>query len=284
MRASALAEPAIATLLQALEEQPDQRWSERDIERMGLDLSTVRRAFKRHFGMTFLELARLRRLREGFEVLGGGGKVIEAQLEAGFESPSAFRAAFARLLGCSPGELKSGGVLQASWIPTPIGDMVAVSSKTHLHLLEFTDRKALPKELAKLAKDSNTKIGIGDTAPIQQVKAELNAFFDGSSATFETPIAMAGSPFAKSVWRALQEIPPGATRSYIDIARELGRPTASRAVARANGANQIALIIPCHRVIGSDGSLTGYGGGLWRKQRLLEIEAKYKNENARTQP
>ena len=100
-------------------------------------------------------------------------------------------------------------------------------------------------------------------------------FFAGESAHFNTPLALHGSEFTTAVWRALREIPAGETRSYGALAQALGRPSAVRAVAQANGANQIALVIPCHRVIGADGSLTGYGGGLWRKQRLLEIERGY---------
>jgi AraC family transcriptional regulator of adaptative response/methylated-DNA-[protein]-cysteine methyltransferase len=278
LQAAAQADPMIAALLQALDDCPEQRWSEQHIAQMGFDLSTVRRSFKRQFGMTFIEMARQRRLREGFEVLSGGGKVIEAQFGAGFDSPSAFRSAFARLLGCVPSDLKPGGDLQAGWIPTPLGDMVAVSSRSHLHLLEFVDRKALASELARLAKPSNLRIGIGRTAATDQAAGELDAFFAGKSAVFKTPLAPIGAPFAQTVWKALQGIPAGESRSYSSIAQQIGRPTASRAVARANGANQIALMIPCHRVIGADGSLTGYGGGLWRKQRLLEIERAYKDQ------
>jgi len=92
---------------------------------------------------------------------------------------------------------------------------------------------------------------------------------------FETPLVLHGSPFSRDVWQELLRIPAGQTRSYSDVARAIGRPDAVRAVARANGANQIALVIPCHRVLGADGALTGYGGGLWRKQRLIQVERQY---------
>lgn len=272
LRAAAAGDPTIVSLLQALDERPDKRWSETCIERLGHDPSTVRRSFKRQFGMTFLEMARLRRLREGFNKLGNGGKVITAQHEARFESASAFRSAFARLLGCAPAELRADGLLRATWIPTPLGDMIAVSSHSHLHLLEFVDRKGLPRELARLRAAANGKIGIGALPPSEQATAELADYFAARSDRFETPLAMAGSAFARQVWIELRTIPVGETRSYSDIARQIGRPSAVRAVARANGANQIALMIPCHRVLGADGTLTGYGGGLWRKQRLIEIE------------
>lgn len=279
LQAAALADPAIAALLAALDERPDLRWSESHVEQLGFDLSTVRRSFKRHFGMTFLEMARQRRLREGFETLAEGGKVIAAQHEASFSSASAFRAAFARLLGCAPADLRADRLLRATWIATPLGDMIAVSSRTHLHLLEFVDRKGLPAELKRLQAGSKEGIGIGALPPSEQAASELADYFAARSGRFATPLALTASEFTRQVWDALREIPVGETRSYSDIARQIGRPSATRAVARANGANQIALMIPCHRVIGADGALTGYGGGLWRKQRLIEIERQLRSNS-----
>ncbi|KQQ46718.1 6-O-methylguanine DNA methyltransferase [Rhizobium sp. Leaf311] len=276
LQAAALADPTIAALLQELDKRPYLRWSEDHVAKLGYDLSTVRRSFKRQFGMTFLEMARQRRIREGFETLALGGKVITAQHEASFDSASAFRAAFARLLGKSPAELQSDKLLRATWIPTPLGDMIAVSSRNHLHLLEFVDRKGLPAELKKLERNSKEGIGIGTMPPSEQAAAELAEYFAARSARFLTPLAAPASAFTQHVWDALRQIPAGETRSYSDIARQIGHPAATRAVARANGANQIAIMIPCHRVIGADGSLTGYGGGLWRKQRLIEIERDLK--------
>lgn len=277
LKAEAMGDPAVALLLQKLEEQPELRWSEQRIAALGLDPSTVRRSFKRQFGMTFLELARQRRLAMGVAVLSKGGRVIAAQTEAGFESPSAFRAAVARILGRPPRALRPGGVLRADWIRTPLGDMIGVASRTHLLLLEFIDRKALPAELTKLQAGANEAIGLGRHAPIEQAQEELDAYFSGRAARFATPLHQSGGAFTRAVWEELRRIPVGETRSYAQVARQIGRPAAIRAVARANGANQIALMIPCHRVIGSDGALTGYGGGLWRKQRLLEIETQLKS-------
>ncbi len=275
LTAAAAQEPAIVALLEALEARPDHRWSEQDVAALGHDLSTIRRGFKRHFGMTFLEMARLRRIRAGFEALGQGERVIDAQIDAGFDSPSAFRAGFAKALGLPPADLRPGGALQASWIATPLGDMIAVASQTYLHLLEFLDRKALPAELKRLRADAKGDLGLGRLPPVEQAEAELADFFALRAARFQTPLHQPGSGFSQSVWAALCAIPAGQTRSYAQLARDLGRDSAVRAVARANGANQIALLVPCHRVIGADGALTGYGGGLWRKQRLLEIERYY---------
>ncbi|MGI3164132.1 bifunctional transcriptional activator/DNA repair enzyme AdaA [Pseudooceanicola sp. 200-1SW] len=269
-------DPVVPPLLAALEARPEHRWTEADVTALGLDPSTVRRVFKRAFGMTFLDMARQRRLRDGFLALGRGETVIAAQLEAGFESPSAFRAAFARLLGLAPGHLRADAPLRADWIATPLGDMIAVSCTHRLHLLEFADRRALAAEVQRLARNTPGGLGIGPMPPTEQIRAELAAYFAGTSADFTTPLALHGSAFTREVWQALRQIPPGETRSYGALARSLGRPGSQRAVARANGANQIALVIPCHRVIGADGALTGYGGGLWRKQRLLEIEARWR--------
>ncbi|MEO0364949.1 MAG: methylated-DNA--[protein]-cysteine S-methyltransferase [Pseudomonadota bacterium] len=265
----------IDALLSALNEQPDRRWRESDISDLGFDPSTARRVFKKHFDITFLEMARQRRLRRGFETLAKGGNVIDGQLDAGFDSPSAFRVAFSKLLGRAPSDWASDATVFVDWIATPLGNMISATCRSKLHLLEFMDRRALPGELRRLEKFAGGRLGIASTDISGQIKEELAVFFKGKRATFETPLAYHGSEFTRSVWQLLQDIPPGETRTYGEIAETLGRPTASRAVARANGANQIALVIPCHRVIGADGSLTGYGGGLWRKHKLLEIEQHY---------
>ncbi|GGA91085.1 6-O-methylguanine DNA methyltransferase [Brucella endophytica] len=276
LQPAAEADPAVKKLLDALEADPVRRWSEDAVARMGLDPSTVRRSFRRHFGMTFLEMARQERLRHGFQALADGARVIDAQIDAGFESPEAFRNAFARILGLPPAQLRKGSLLRADWIRTPLGTMIAVCDANSLHLLEFADRKALPAELKKLHAACRGDIGIGRFATHDLVENQLNEFFTGRSAAFDLPLTMHGTAFTQGVWRELQRIGAGETRSYSEIAQTIGKPLAVRAVARANGSNQIAIIIPCHRVIGADGSLTGYGGGLWRKQKLIEIEAQYR--------
>lgn len=275
---AAASDPGIQTLLAALEKRPTYRWRETDIAALGIDPSTVRRSFRRQFGMTFLEMARQRRLAHGFSAL-GDGKVIDAQLEAGFESPAAFRTAFAKLLGAAPDQFRNDALLRASPIETPIGTMIAVCDDRALHLLEFADRKALPAELKRLGQMTKGSIGVGDTRVTKTLRAELNHYFGGESDDFKTPLVLHGTPFTRQVWTALRAIPAGETRSYSAVARSIDAPTATRAVARANGANQIAILIPCHRVIGADGTLTGYGGGLWRKQRLIALEQHYAQRN-----
>ena len=126
--------------------------------------------------------------------------------------------------------------------------------------------------MAALAKRRKGDLGVEKKPSSVQIQGGLKAFFNGTSAKFKTPLAFGGTPFYRQIWEALRGIPRGTTRSYTELAKTISRPTAMRAVARANGANPLALVVPCHRVTGADGSLTGYGGGLWRKQRLLEIE------------
>ena len=265
----------VVRLLNCLEQEPARVWREGDLTAMGLDPSTVRRTFKRVIGLTFLDLARLRRAGRGVERIAEGASVIEAQLEGGFDSGSGFRSALARILAETPTALKGCDLLKADWIDTPIGAMLAVADRHQLHLLEFFDRRALLPELTRLRQRTRCAIAFGRLPPIDEVGLQLRAYFAGHPGAFTTPLACHGSPFERQVWNCLRAIPPGTTTSYADLARSIGQPGATRAVARANGANQVAILIPCHRVVGSDGSLTGYGGGLWRKRWLLEHERKF---------
>lgn len=153
--------------------------------------------------------------------------------------------------------------------------MIAIADETSLHLLEFVERKALPEGLRKLSALTKGRIGLGRTAIHDATKAQLDRYFAGQAAMLDVPVALHGTDFQQQVWRALQTIPAGETRSYAELAAQIGRPTATRAVARANATNRLALVVPCHRVIGADGTLTGYAGGLWRKEKLIEIERSY---------
>ena len=265
-------DPVVTNLLEVLRSDPEKRWGEQDIIDMGYDPSTIRRTFKRTYGVTFLQIARLTRLKSGIKSLENGGRVIDAQLDANYQSGSGFRTALTRLLGHSPANITGNECLKANWIESPIGPIMAVADQHALHLLEFFDRKALPNELKKLQTNLKQQIGIGRTKIIDQIEEELQAYFNKKLDRFKTKLAFHGSDFTKNVWDELVAIPSGETRSYLDIAKSMDKKNAVRAVARANGANQIAIVIPCHRVIGSDGALTGYGGGLWRKQWLLEHE------------
>ncbi|WP_405403069.1 bifunctional transcriptional activator/DNA repair enzyme AdaA [Paracoccus sp. Ld10] len=267
--------PLVATLGAALAADPARRWSEADLIALGHDPSTVRRLFRQHLGTSFLQLARAARLRAGLTTLTQGGRMIDAQLDAGFDSASGFRHAFARLFGHAPHQMQGMADLRADWIDTPLGGMIAIADDDALHLLEFTDRKALPQGLRRLSALAGGRIGLGRTAVTDRVQAALAGFFSGGDGRLDLPVRLRGTPFQTRVWQALQAIPAGQTRSYGQLAAAIGHPTAVRAVAAANGANRLALVVPCHRVIGADGTMTGYAGGLWRKERLIALERSY---------
>ena len=275
MQAMVSDDPAVRDLLTRLDNDPTYRWSEDKVSALGYDLSTIRHTFKRTFGITFLDLARARRLQASFTALSNGDRVIDAQLEAGFESGAAFRTAFAKMVVGKPCAFSDNALLRADWFQTKLGPMVAVADNTHLHLLEFADRKALPAELSRLQKAAG-EIGFGTSEPLERTKAELTEYFDCQRAAFTVPLALHGTTFTKSVWQALMAVPAGEIQTYAGLGQKIGRPTATRAVARANGANQISILIPCQRVIGADGNLTGYGRVLWRKRKLIDLELQYK--------
>ena len=197
-----------------------------------------------------------------------------AAFDHGFESLSGFNSAFARFAGSAPTGARDQLQLVVTRLLTPLGPMVAVASDEALHLLEFTDRRMLETQLTRLGSRTGGIMSPGRNGVLDRTEEELSQYFAGGRTDFEVPLRPSGTEFQQSVWRALSEIPYGETRSYGDQARAIGRPTAVRAVASANGDNPIAIMIPCHRVIGSDGSLTGYGGGLPRKQFLLDLEGR----------
>ena len=155
---------------------------------------------------------------------------------------------------------------------TPLGEMVALFSEQGLCLLEFTTQAGVPREQRQVEAARGGPARPGEDERTAALGAQLAAYFEGRRTAFDVPLDLVGTPFQQQVWHALLRIPYGQTRSYAEQAALIKRPTAMRAVAAANGQNKISIIVPCHRVIGSDGSLTGYGGGLPRKRWLLALE------------
>jgi len=200
--------------------------------------------------------------------------VIDTECDNWSESGSDFLDAFTKFIDVAP--TKFDGYLQilkVHWIETKLGPMIAISDDEGLYLLEFADRKNLGRKIKGLG----LKTGIirGVTPHTESIESELKAYFDGVLTEFKTPLHLSGSPFQKIVWEELMSIPYGETRSYAEQAEAIGRPTSYRAVANANGANKLAIIIPCHRIINSNGELGGYGGGVARKKWVIEHEKKY---------
>ncbi len=192
------------------------------------------------------------------------GLSVSAEIQAG------------KILGDVPARIRhQTPLLKSKWINTVLGPMVAIGDDDALYLLEFVTRKGLEREVARLQKRGFT-IAPGKSQSLQSIESELAAYFAGKLIHFNTPYRVFGSEFQQQVWHTLCQIPYAVTRSYREQALSMNKPTAYRAVANANGANQLAIIIPCHRIISSDGSLGGYGGGIAIKQWLLEHEKRNK--------
>ena len=155
---------------------------------------------------------------------------------------------------------------------TPLGEMLAVASPQGLCLLEFVGQGGVQRELAQVEAARGGPAQPGDSAVLAQAAQELAEYFARSRTEFTVPLSPVGTEFQKSVWKVLMKIPYGETWNYKKQSEVLGDAKKVRAVANANGMNKISILIPCHRVIGSNGTLTGYGGGIWRKQKLLELE------------
>ena len=265
--------PVVSRLLAAVEADPTARLREADLARLGIEPSTARRAFQRYCGMTFHAYQRARRMGMALAGVREGKNMLDLQLDHGFESSSGFREAFGKVFGTAPSNARALDCLYAKWLETPLGAMLALANDDGLRLLEFVDRRGLERELAELRRRVGRRHVVpGEHRLLTQIETELDAYFQGCPLEFRTPIRLEGSPFQLAVWNALRAIPAGQTRSYADIAAGIGHPAAVRAVGRANGDNSLAIVVPCHRVIGADGTLTGYGGGLWRKAWLLEHE------------
>jgi len=259
-------------LVAELEEDPTRRLRDADLRDRGLDPARVRRWFKKHHGMTFHAYQRARRLGHALGRLSLGDDIVSTAYRNGFESLSGFNDAVRRLTGESPGRARGTNLVHITRIPTPLGPMLVGATDAALCLLEFADRRALETQLERIERRLDAVLVPGETDITRQAADELARYFAGELTDFQVPLETRGTEFQEAVWAALRKVPYGETVSYGQQARRIGRPEAVRAVARANGDNRIAIIIPCHRVIGADGSLTGYGGGLWRKKRLLELE------------
>ena len=170
---------------------------------------------------------------------------------------------------------KTKNICNITTIETNVGTMVAVASEKGLCMLEFADYKLLNLELKQITNTFKTS-PIQEKNPIfNTIKEQLEEYFNGKRKIFDVPLDLVGTEFQKQVWLSLLKIPYGATTTYAKQAKDIGRPTSVRAVANANGKNKISIILPCHRVIGTNGSLTGYGGGIERKKKLLDLEKKY---------
>jgi AraC family transcriptional regulator of adaptative response/methylated-DNA-[protein]-cysteine methyltransferase len=264
--------PWASSLLAEVERTPTARIPDGELRRRGIDPGTVRRYFLRRYRMTFQAYTRARRLSCALSAIRDNQPLDRAVFESGYESHSGFRDAFARTFGNPPGRYRNGEAVLLAWLRSPLGPLVAGATAQGVCLLEFSDRPMLETELASLHRIFRLPVVPGSNEHLEQLDRELTAYFDGRARSFSVPLVVPGTDFQRRVWNQLLAIPYGETRTYEQLARSVGRPRAVRAVGRANGMNRLAVLVPCHRVVNKNGKLGGYGGGLRRKQFLLDLE------------
>lgn len=262
----------VSQLMEQVETQAGQKLSAQDWQQLGITPERARRWFKDHYGMTFADWCRSRRLAGAFTQIREGEPLDDVVFAHGYDSYSGFREAFTKTFGVPPGQAETQRYIAVELVETPLGLMVAGAVDEGLCLLEYCDRRSLERHYTTLRQRFDSAVLPVGHPHLDTLRTELGEYFGGDRTTFAVPLALQGTPFQTTVWEELQRIPHGETIAYDELARRIGQPTAMRAVARANGTNRISIVVPCHRVIGKDGSLTGYGGGLWRKRLLLELE------------
>ncbi len=263
----------IKKLIDEISLNPTSKLKDYDLRTRNLEPNKIRRWFKKNHNMTFQAYQRMSRLNNAFNKIQSGEKVTNAAYDSGYESLSGFNDSFKSAIGDSPTKVKKQ-IINITRIETPLGPMYACATEKGICLLDFTDRRMLETELKELTHYMDAVILPGENVHFNLLKKELGEYFEGKLKDFTVPIHSPGTEFQLKVWDRLRQIPYGKTVSYKYQANAIKRPEAIRAVANANGHNRISIIIPCHRVIGEDGNLTGYGGGLWRKKWLLEHEQK----------
>jgi AraC family transcriptional regulator of adaptative response/methylated-DNA-[protein]-cysteine methyltransferase len=267
----------VAQLIDRVEARPEERVRDADLRAEGLDPTAVRRYFQKSYGITFQAYSRSRRLGQAFAAIRSGSNLDEVVFGHGWESHSGFRTAFGKAAGVPPGRLAAAGrhatdFIRITWIETPLGPMVAGATGSAVCLLEFTDRRMIEAQFKTVRRRFGLPLLAGESPLFTRLREELAEYFAGDRRAFGLPLDLRGSEFQRRAWEGLLRIPYGETSSYAQLADAIGAPGAARAVGRASGLNRLSILVPCHRVIAADGGLGGYGGGLWRKLRLLETE------------
>ncbi len=262
----------IKKLIKEINSEPSRKIKDYDLRMRGLEPNKIRRWFRKNHNMTFQSFQRMMRINNAFNLMQSGERVTGTAFESGYESVSGFNSSFRNIFNDTPTKSKTMNVINIKRIDTPVGPMYVCATTKGICLFDFTDRRMLETEFKELKKYFNAVILPGENRHFIKLEKEIEEYFGGKRKTFTIPLDAPGTDFQKSVWEVLKTIPYGTTVSYKQQSVRLGNPSAVRAVASANGHNRVSIIIPCHRVIGEDGTLTGYGGGLWRKKWLLDFE------------
>jgi AraC family transcriptional regulator of adaptative response/methylated-DNA-[protein]-cysteine methyltransferase len=262
----------IKSLIKELHQDPYLRIKDEDLKTRNLQPSHIRRWFKKHHNMTFQSYQRMLRINAAFNSIQKGESITNSAFDSGFESLSGFNDSYKSIFGDSASKAEQQNIINIVRFSSPLGPMFACASLKGVCLMDFTDRKILEEEFKDICKRLDAVILPGFNKHLDQVQKEIGEYFAGARKQFTVALDTPSTEFREKVWNGLRDIPYAQTRSYKQQAEHLGNPKAVRAVAAANGQNRVNIIIPCHRVIGSDGSLTGYGGGLHRKKWLLDFE------------
>ncbi len=262
----------VQRLFVAVDKAPAARIRDADLRAMSIEPTRARRYFNEHYGMTFQAYCRARRMGQALSQVQRGADLTGVALEHGYDSTSAFRDAFSRTFGRTPGRSRGGDRIVSRSLESPIGPLTVCAGTSAVCLLEFGNRRSAKSQMAAIEKRFGCAVVPGESEHLDRLANELARYFAGELTRFTVPIDYRGTPFQVSVWKGLLRIPYGKTSSYEQLAHRVGRPSAHRAVGTANGRNPIAIVIPCHRVVNKSGQLGGYGGGLWRKQFLLDLE------------
>ncbi|MEM7373098.1 MAG: methylated-DNA--[protein]-cysteine S-methyltransferase [Bacteroidota bacterium] len=268
----------VEAAIRLVQNHPKEKISDDRLRADGISPELVRRWFKQHYGMTFQAYQRMYRINTAYQELRQGKSATATAFDTGFDSLSGFGYTYKKILGKSPAQSLTSSPILINRLTTPLGPMFVAASEEGICLLEFVDRKRLESELTDIQRLFKQRIIAGENVHIKQLKRELAEYFAGEQQHFEVPIHKAGTDFQRSVWDELERIPFGQTVSYQQLALNIHNPKAVRAVGAANGANRMSILLPCHRVVGSNGQLTGYGGGIERKRWLLDFEKKHRIE------
>lgn len=262
----------IIEAVKMIRENPKIKISDYLLRQHQISPEVVRRWFKKNYGITFQSYQRMYRINNAYQELKIGKGIMDTAYDAGYESLSGFGYTYKKLMKKAPSQNANNKVILINRLTTPLGPMFVCATSEGICLLEFVDRRMLETELKDLQRLLNMQILFGENEHIQQVRSEIDEYFKGERKDFDVKLHTPGTEFQKKVWEYLRKIPYGKLSTYKQQAENINNPNAVRAVAKANGYNRVAIIIPCHRIIGSNGNLTGYGGGLERKRWLIEHE------------
>jgi len=263
----------IKNIIKELQDNPFLKIKDYDLRQRGIEPSHIRRWFKLNHNMTFHAYQRMLRINIAYRQIKKGDSITQSAYDSGYDSLSGFNESYRSIFGDSVTASGDKAIINIVRFTTPIGPMFCCATEQGICLLEFTDRRMLETEFKDLCHRLNAVILPGHNPHLEQVQSEINEYFSAKRRVFNVPLHTPGTDFQQQVWTILQDIPYGTTRSYAQQAIAVGNPKAIRAVGSANGKNRVGIIIPCHRVIASDGKLAGYGGGLHRKRWLLDFES-----------